>query len=104
MKLRMPKIVILGLTAVLIVATTAIISGSPFTIMRKIISVAAAQQNTTTATSANTNTAFYLFTANHEGVNKTKTGIELDAYSPETFTVNRCDRVVITEWKCRCLH
>lgn len=41
------------------------------------------------------NTTFYLFTANHEGVNLTKTGVESDAYSPDSIIVNRGDIVVI---------
>jgi plastocyanin len=63
--------------------------------MSKVVPVAAIQQNVTMATSPNANTTFYLFTANHEGVNEAKTGIEPDAYSLETITVNRGDTVII---------
>jgi plastocyanin len=92
----MSKIVTLGLTASVLVAITATILGAPFQTMSKIISTAAAQQNTAAAISSpNMNTTFYLFTAEHDGVNSTKTGIEPDAYSPDSIIVNRGDIVVI---------
>jgi len=89
----MQKLVVVGFTALLLTAITATSLGQTIT---KIISTAAAQQNTTTAISSpNMNTTFYLFTANHDGVNLTKTGIEPDAYSPDSIIVNRGDIVVI---------
>jgi len=95
-KLIMPKLVIVGLTALLVTAMTATTLVAPFQTMGKIISTIAAQQNTTTAISSpNMNTTFYLFTAEHDGVNLTKTGIEPDAYSPDSIIVNRGDIVVI---------
>ena len=87
-----PEIVIVALTVLLLVTT---IVGTPFMTMSKVVPVAAIQQNVTMATSPNANTTFYLFTANHEGVNEAKTGIEPDAYSLETITVNRGDTVII---------
>jgi len=95
-KLMMHKSVIVGLTALVLVAMTATTLVASFHTMSKIISTAAAQQITTTATSSpNMNTTFYLFTAEHDGVNLTKTGIEPDAYSPDSIIVNRGDIVVI---------
>ena len=88
------QIVIVGLTVLLVVTTT--IAGAPFVTMSKVLPASAAQQNTTMVTSSpNANTTFYLFTANHDGVNQTKTGIEPDAYSTDTITVNRGDTVII---------
>jgi len=92
----MLKSVIVGMTASVLLAIIATTLGAPFQTMSKIISTAAAEQNTTTAISSpNMNTTFYLFTANHEGVNLTKTGVESDAYSPDSIIVNRGDIVVI---------
>jgi plastocyanin len=92
----MLKSVIVGLTASVLVAITATTLVASFHTMGEIISTAAAQQNTTTAISSpNMNTTFYLFTAEHDGVNLTKTGIESDAYSPDSIIVNRGDIVVI---------
>src|SRR5436309_4085611 len=92
----MLKSVIVGLTASVLVAITATTLVASFHTMSKIISTAAAQQNTTTAVSSpNMNTTFYLFTAEHDGVNLTKTGIESDAYSPDSIIVNRGDIVFI---------
>ncbi|HEY7081545.1 MAG TPA: cupredoxin domain-containing protein [Nitrososphaeraceae archaeon] len=57
---------------------------------------------TTTSSSTNqtsfaslSNTTFYLFTAEHEGLNEEKLGIPEDAYSPTTFVVNEGDNVTI---------
>jgi nitrous oxide reductase len=57
---------------------------------------------TTTSSSTNqtsfaslSNKTFYLFTAEHEGLNEEKLGIPEDAYSPTTFVVNEGDNVTI---------
>ena len=93
------KAVIVSLIALLLlVATTSAVSSIPLVTISRIISVAVAQQDTIPATSSspNTNTdTFYLFTAEHDGVNTTKTGIEPDTYSPESLIVNKGDIVVV---------
>jgi len=65
----------------------------------------AAAQNTTTATTTNSTTPFapassshkifYLFSAEHEGVNETKLGIAPDTFSPDVLEVSTGDNVTI---------
>lgn len=47
------------------------------------------------APSSSNNKIFYIFTAEHEGVNETKLGIPADAYSPDVLIVNEGDNVTI---------
>ena len=44
---------------------------------------------------ASTNKIFYLFTAEHQGVNQTKLGIPPDTFSPDILEVNTGDNVTI---------
>src|ERR687887_1508096 len=49
----------------------------------------------TTAAASSGNKTFYLFTAEHEGVNETKLGIPPDAFSPDILGVSTGDNVTI---------
>jgi len=61
-----------------------------------ISSLAATTTNTTNITaSSSSNKAFYLFSAEHEGVNETKLGIPPDTYSPDILEVNTGDNVTV---------
>ena len=52
--------------------------------------------NTTNITaSSSSNKTFYLFSAEHEGVNETKLGIPPDTYSPDILEVNTGDNVTV---------
>jgi plastocyanin len=66
--------------------------------------IAIAQTTTTTTTTAATaplapasssNKIFYLFSAEHEGVNETKLGIPPDTYSPDVLEVTEGDNMTI---------
>ena len=48
-----------------------------------------------TSAASSTNKIFYLFTAEHQGVNQTKLGIPLDTFSPDTLKVNTGGNVTI---------
>ena len=51
--------------------------------------------NLTTTAASSGNKTFYLFTAEHEGVNETKLGIPPDAFSPDILGVSTGDNVTI---------
>src|SRR5919204_3281531 len=51
--------------------------------------------NQITAAASSGNKTFYLFTAEHEGVNETKLGISPDAFSPDILAVSTGDNVTI---------
>jgi plastocyanin len=97
--MTLKTVIVSSIALLLLVATTSAVSSIALVTMSKIkiISVAVAQQDIIPATpsSSNTYTTFYLFTAEHNGVNTTKTGIEPDTYSPESLMVNKGDIVVI---------
>src|SRR5919201_6873430 len=51
--------------------------------------------NQITAAASSGNKTFYLFTAEHEGVNETKLGISPDVFSPDILAVSTGDNVTI---------
>lgn len=50
---------------------------------------------TSGTSSAPNNKIFYLFTAEHEGMNETKSGIPADTYSPDVLVAHEGDNVTI---------
>jgi plastocyanin len=53
------------------------------------------QSTSSAASSSTSNKIFYLFSAEHEGVNQTKLGIPPDKFSPDDLEVNEGDNVTI---------
>jgi plastocyanin len=87
---------------VIIIIITMIISTS--TIMISSLATIPAQSTESSAVGGITNQitagssgnkTFYLFTAEHEGVNETKLGISPDAFSPDILAVSTDDNVTI---------
>jgi plastocyanin len=54
-----------------------------------------ATTTTPLAAASSSNKIFYLFSAEHEGVNQTKLGIPPDKFSPDDLEVNEGDNVTI---------
>jgi plastocyanin len=46
-------------------------------------------------TASSNNKTFYLFTAEHDGLNETKLGIPADTYSPDVLLANKGDNITI---------
>ena len=77
-----------------ILATTMTMAGLPNIMTTSLLPTATAQSNTTTTNSTTTtalpstsssNKIFYLFTAEHDGVNETKLGVPPDTFLTRCF-------------------
>jgi plastocyanin len=94
-----------GRVTLVILATTMTIAGLPNIMTTSLfLPTATAQSNSTTTNSTTTTTLpaasssnkiFYLFTAEHDGVNETKLGVPPDTFSPDVLVVNEGNNVTI---------
>ena len=88
-----------------ILATTMTMAGLPNIMTTSLFPPTATAQSNTTTTNSTTTTAlpaasssnkiFYLFTAEHDGVNETKLGVPPDTFSPDVLVVNEGNNVTI---------
>jgi plastocyanin len=78
-----------------IIGLTGIVMISPIATAQSATTNSTITTSTTTAAASSSNKIFYLFTAEHNGVNQTKLGIPPDTFSPDILEVNTGDNVII---------
>jgi plastocyanin len=84
---------ILALAATIVMIIIPSIASTPAQSTESSAAVGGITNPTTAASSSNK--TFYIFVAEHEGVNETKLGIPPDAFSPDILAVNTGDNVTV---------
>ena len=86
-------IIVIAMTIAVVVFPAIIIMIS--TTSAQTTHIATSPTTTAAATASSTNKIFYLFTAEHQGVNQTRLGIPPDTFSPDILEANAGDNITI---------
>jgi plastocyanin len=95
MSKRATLVILLTGIMICLSCTTTIITVHNATAQSVTTTTGSSSSTTSLAPASSNNKIFYLFSAEHEGVNETKLGIPPDTYSPDVLEVTEGDNVTI---------